>query len=217
MQPIGIYREAIKQVEESGPDAVRSVRLSKRQTRLLQPDVVDIEKATLHDLNDLVAKLVRGAEDKAREVDVPILLAQDLRLPSVPMLVTPIEEALAAALDICLSANDVELVRVQTSSWRSRAVVVVDRRTKTRPGQSWWREAGAMGQVALMVGVSTSQALGGRMRVLHRGDDLRTWLELPISGRPHRGSAAGQFDSPRIYTDRYSLELTGARSGLKGA
>lgn len=217
MKPIGIYREAIKQVEESGADAVRSVRLSERQTRLLQPDVVDIEEATLHDLNHLVSKLVRSVEAKAREVDVPILLAQDHRLPSVPMLVRPIEEALAAVMDLCLDADDVELVRVQTSAWRSRAVVVVDRRTKTRPGQTWWREAGAMGRVALMVGVSTSQALGGRMRLLHRGDDLRTWLELPISGRPHRGSAAGQFDSPRSYSDRYSLELTGARSGLKGA
>ncbi|MFH1132614.1 MAG: hypothetical protein V1754_14865 [Pseudomonadota bacterium] len=217
MQPTKqILKRVQKELERAGASALDSIRVTERHLELIQPEVLSYEEAELHDLNQLVAEVVRDATPLAEDRGVRISLIQDMRLPSVAMLVEPIREALAVAIEICLATEHLKTLKVRTLARGNRAVAIVDRVTDDASQHACWRDAGPMGRVDLMVGESTSRALGGRMRILHRGDDLRAWLELPMAERTHHGTLADDFERNVNKPSTYSYQLSGSVSVSKG-
>jgi hypothetical protein len=171
--------------------ALRAHRLDRRHARLIEPEILTPDQAELHDLNRVVWSAVEGVLPICRALGVRLLLEQDPRLPAVPMLVRPIEDALDAALDLCLAEGSV--VRVRTRACTDRAVTTVERWCASRGRRlAHWCDAGAMGQVELMVGDRAARALGGRLRILRRADDLRFRLELPSGSRPPQAWSVGE-------------------------
>jgi hypothetical protein len=186
---IEIVRE---QIAAEQAVALQAHRLDRRHARLIEPEVLTPDQAELHDLNRVVWSAVEGVLPICRALWVRLVLQQDPRLPAVPMLVRPIEDALDAALDLCLAKGS--LVRVRTRACTDRAVTTVERWRSSRGDRQMmgWSDAGAMGQVELMVGDRAARALGGRLRILRRADDLRFRLELPSGSRPPQAWSVGE-------------------------
>jgi len=165
-----------------------------------------VEQAELYDLNRLVGSVVEDALPLCQATGARVVLHQDPRVPAVSMLLGPIEDALAAALDLCLQTEPPPVLRVSTRVVRHRAVVVMERMwASTTATSSKWRTV-PMGQVELLVGDRATRALGGRLRLQRREGDLRLWLELPIFARPHESWFEGPGQQyPRPGLDRYQF------------
>lgn len=198
-----VLGDVCKQVVEQGEQALALQRIDRDCAARAMPEVLSMEMAELHNLNDLVTRVVDRAHPLWKALGIRVVLQLDQLLPPVQMLVQPTEEAIAVALDICL-AGDLDTLRVHTRVCRDRAVLTLERLLAPRfgvgqpypnpPSEVQWIEAGSMGRLELVVGDRTTRALGGRMRLQHRDGDLRLWLELPILNRPHAGWLAGFHD-----------------------
>jgi hypothetical protein len=187
-------QELCRSVVGQSATALRAQRVTRRQARLAETEILEPDRAELHDLNRLIRKVVEDARPLCEALGIRLVLQQDPRLPSVPILVRPLEDALAAALDLCLEERTSE-IRVRTEV-RGDWVVATLSRLARRSDLDWpephsamrWHTAGNMGTVELLVGDRTSRALGGRMVVQQRGGtELRLRLELPVRGCPNEG------------------------------
>jgi hypothetical protein len=199
--------------------ALRAMRLSHRQARLIEPEILSPDQAELHDINQIVWSVVKEALPLCRALGVRLLLQQDPRLPAVPMLVRPIEDTLIAAFDMCLE-DEVQLIRVKTAHCRNRAITIVERLGREaeelgrRPGlaAAEWCTIGPGSHVELLVGDRTTRALGGRLRIQRRADDLRFSLELPCFERPEQGHLVGERAAPQPPRGKYRFEFPGIES-----
>ena len=193
-----------KQVAENSAQALSVQRIDHQVAARALPEILSMEMAELHNLNDVVKRVVDRARPLWRALGIRVVLELDQLLPPVQMLLKPTEDAIGVALDLCL-AGDLDSLRVHTRVRKDRAVLILERLLAPRFGVSQaypdriagvrWVEAGSMGRVELVVGDRTTRALGGRMSIQHRDGDLRLWLELPIFSRPHAGWLAG-FGEP---------------------
>lgn len=200
-----VLENVCQQVVEQGASALSAQRIDRENAARALPEVLSMEMAELHNLNDLVSRTVDRARPLWKALGIRVVLQLDEMLPPVQMLVEPTRDALAVALDLCL-AGDLDTLRVHTRVCRDKAVLTLERLLAPRfgVGQAYhqdqtrlsWIEAGSMGRVELVVGDRTTRALGGRMSIQHRHGDLRLWLELPILSRPHAGWLAGFSDDP---------------------
>jgi len=188
--------------------ALRAHRLDQRHARLIEPEVLTPDQAELYDLNRIVWSAVESVLPLCQAMSVRLVLEQDPRLPAVPMLIRPIEDALDAVLDLCLEKGSV--VRVRTRACTDRAVTTVERwrasRTRDRRSTCWF-DAGTMGQVELIVGDRAARALGGRIRIMRRADDLRFRLELPSGSRPPQAWSVGEDASAPPRRSRHRLSF----------
>ncbi len=214
-----------QKVRAESASSLRACRLSRRQARLIEPELLSLDQAELHDLNQIVWSVVEEALPLCRALGIRLVLQQDPRLPVVPLLVRPIEDTLAAALDLCLD-EEAYLVRVKTRARRNRVVTMVERWCRSpmtvspaprasllafQP-ESDWRDTGPMGQVELIVGDRTTRALGGKLSIQHRAGDLRILLELPIYERPQQTQQAGNNACPRVPQIKKELGFPGIGS-----
>ncbi len=201
-----VLDDVCKQVVAGGAEALSAQRIDRAGAARAMPEVLSMEMAELHNLNDVVTRVVDRARPLWKALGIRVVLKLDQMLPPVQMLVKPTEEAMAVALDICL-AGDLDTLRVHTRVVKDRAVLTLERLLAPRYGvaqallrdrtEVQWVEAGSMGRVELVVGDRTTRALGGRMSIQHRDGDLRLWMELPILSRPHAGWLAGFSDPHR--------------------
>ncbi len=222
-----LIAETCDRVRSDGLTALRAHRVSKRQARLIEPEVLAPEQAELHDLNQIVLAAVEDALPLCLALGVRMVLQQDPRLPVVPMLLRPIEDALDSAIDLCLDGER-GVVRVFTQALPDRAVTVVERscgsaqderrggggaRRRAAPGEGHfaesWIEVGTLGQVELLVGERTARALGGRLRVERRRDDLRFRLELPRSDHEQHARVVNPRGEDRPRDRRRGLRFPG--------
>jgi hypothetical protein len=196
--------------------ALRAKRLTHRLARLAEITVLSAEEAVLGDLNHLVFAAVEDALPLCLLQGTRLALHQDPRVPAVPILPEPIEDALAATLDLCLETH-AELLRVQTGVRGSWAVasferLVVPPSTDSAPwidlDDTW-----PIGRVELLVGSRTTRALGGRMRFQRRSEDLRICLELPITESLGWSHEQGTKKPKRDAFHPMRLELPGAGYG----
>ena len=195
-----VLDQVCKQVVDQGTQALSAQRIDRAGAGRALPEVLSMEMAELHNLNDVVTRVVDRASPLWKALGIRVILQLERLLPPVQMLVQPTEEALAVALDICL-AGDLDILRVHTRVCKDRAVLTLERLLSPRYGlaqtypehrsEVHWVEAGSMGRVELLVGDQTTRALGGRMSIQHRDGDLRLWMELPILNRPQAGWLAG--------------------------
>lgn len=203
-------------VKQQSVTALRAMRMTLRQARLAEPEILTPDQAELHDLNLLILSVVDEALPLSRALGIRAALQLDPRLPQVPMLVRPLEDALAAGLDLCLDAT-VSLLRVKTHIRRDRAVATFESlcHSDAFDAGHWdldmsWQEAGAMGQVELMIGESASRALGGRLLLQRRAQEIRLSLELPITSRPQQGWVEGVHDPVKYPRRGYHFYFPGA-------
>ena len=202
-----ILDNVCQQVVADGVRSLEAQRIDRERVARAMPDVLSVEMAELHNINDLVTRVVEQARPLWQALGIRVRLQLDELLPPVQMLVQPTEEALTVALDLCL-AGDLDTLRVHTRVCKDRAVLTLERLLAPRrepgslvwdkPVELAWRDAGSMGRVELVVGDRTTRALGGRMSIQHRQNDLRLWLELPILSRPHCGWLAGDSRQPQL-------------------
>lgn len=205
-----ILSEVCDEVVADGERALEAQHVDRSRAALNLPQVLSMEMAELHNLNDVATRVVTGSRPLWKALGIRMALQLDPLLPPVQMLVQPTEEALAAAMDICLQ-GDLDLLRVKTQVFKDRAVATLERLLlpgpfATAPGTSellggddpTWRDAGDMGRLELVVACRTTKALGGRMSIQHRRGDLRLRLELPILSRPHSGWLAGHPRPPHL-------------------
>jgi len=192
--PSNIVRDICMQVVGQSATALRAQRVTRRQAHLAEPEILHPDRAELYDLNRLVRTVVEEGRPLCDALGVRLVLQQDPRLPAVPILVRPLEDALAAALDLCLEEDPSE-IRVRTEARGNWVVATISRRVAQadldldwfRP-RGGWQAAGRMGPVELLVGDRTSRALGGRFLVQERGGaDLSLKLELPVRRRHDEG------------------------------
>lgn len=182
------------------------------------PEVFSAEYAEPHDLNRIVAATLFEVNPLCQALNLPVYIQYDWRLPPVPMLIEPIRDTISAMLDICIDPDLAAScsIRVQTSAWRDRALCVVERQSNSISPANW-RDVGALGRLELMVGVQTSRALGGCLRVMRREEDLRLWLELPLVNRPN-GSLSTRYPATPTQDKKvgYFLELPTSRPAIQG-
>ena len=202
-----VLDQVCKQVVDQGTQALSAQRIDRVGAKRALPEVLSMEMAELHNLNDVVTRVVDRASPLWKALGIRVVLQLEQSLPPVQMLVQPTEEALVVALELCL-AGDLDILRVHSRVCKDRAVLTLERLLAPRYGVAraymeersgvQWIEAGSMGRVELLVGGQTTRALGGRMSIQHREGDLRLWLELPILNRPQAGWLAGFSDPIRV-------------------
>ncbi len=167
--------------------------------------VLSMEMAELHNINDMVTRIVEGVRPLWRALGIRMILKLDTMLPLVQVMVQPTEEALSVALDLCISKTP-DVIVVQTRVIRNRVVATIEgsmpaseigiASVHTAEMDSYrWCEVSSMGRVELVVGDRISRALGGHLRMQQREGSMRFRLELPIITRPHCGWLAG-FRTP---------------------
>lgn len=177
--------------------SLRTQRMSGRLARLAEPEVLSAEQAELYDLNQVVSSVVDEALPLCQALGVEVDLQQDPRVPAVQMLVRPVEDALAAAMDLYLD-EDLAMLRVRTYAHRNRAVATIEclrgpatRSDRPTAGRDWeqdlsWSMSG-MGRAEIVIGDRATRAVGGRLMLQHRAGEMRLLLELPTMERPHLG------------------------------
>jgi hypothetical protein len=215
VDPCPIEPEAICQtLVSNGSTALRAQRVSERMRRLVEPEILSLDDAELHDLNRIVWTKVEEVRPLCRALGIGLVLQQDPGLPAVPLLVSPIEDMLAAALDLCLE-DEVQMVRARTRAARDRAVVTIERWCSAGPATDGraWQEIRPMGSLELIVGDRTARALGGRLRIQRRAADLRVRLELPSGQQPHESRLICSVGAKRMARARVrQLECPGPDS-----
>lgn len=191
-----------RRVTREGAEALRAHRLGQRQARLIEPEVLTPDQAEFHDLNRIVWSAVADAMPLCQATGVRLVVELERRLPSIPLLVRPIEDMVSAAMDLCLDGQS-KVLRVATRLRSTSALTIIERSCRVEAEsqapaepaaealQGEWFDVGSMGQVELMVGELASRALGGRLKIRRRADDLRFLLELPSSGEHLFGLVSG--------------------------
>lgn len=211
------------QVINHSAAALRAMRISQRQARLIEPAVLSPEQAEIYDLNQLVYTVVEEALPLCNALGIRPVLQQDPRLPAVPLLISPIEDILSTALDLCLD-EDTHFLRIKTRAGRSRAVTTVERWCRSASQSTnyfnigsnnnkfEWCDTGPMGHVEFIIGERMMRALGGKLRIQRRGKDLRFCLELPSGERPQQARQVGGDQRVKATKSKSSLDCPGITS-----
>lgn len=188
-QTESVLFEVCNQLTADAAMALRAQRVSSRMRRLAEtPPVLSAEQAEWCDLNRMVSDVVAEAGPLCQAVGAQVKLRRDPRKPIVPMLIRPIEDALAAGLDICLQMEgSAPKIEVETLIAGDRAVVLISGKS-SQPAfaNGYWQRADTTGQVELIIGDRAIRALGGRLQMENRGNQIRLRMDLPIAERPSR-------------------------------
>jgi hypothetical protein len=174
--------EAIYDYINTGASPAHLERLERRHRDLSQPEVLTAENATLCDVNRLVEQVVADALPICRDLGVPVRLLQAVNLPRVRMLIRPIEHTLAGLVDLCLDEADVAGLMLTTSAELDRVVVQIERRIGSDgDGSLTWRELRLGPRLEFVVGAQALRAVGGRMVVRQRANQIVARVELPVA------------------------------------
>lgn len=216
-----LVQDICRNVINEGVAALRAQRVNRRQLHLMEPEVLTVDQAELHDLNRIIFSVIEDVMPLCESLGVPLQLDMDPRVPAVPMLARPIQDALAAALDLCLECENA-ILHVRTQVLRNRAVATVQHCAASRtlpdirddgsgewPIAPGWHAAGTLDPVELIIGDRATRALGGRLLLHRAGDEMRLWLELPTNERPIQGWQVDSREPNRPSALEESLNLPG--------
>ncbi len=199
----GVLKNVCRYITIQGNDALDAQPVERCRTVPGSPQVLSIKSAELHNMNDMVTRVLERSTPVFRVLGIRVVLRLDTLLPLVQVLVQPTEEALAAALDLVLKESP-DAVLVDTQVVNKKAIATIEGRILSteamglaavggyEPGpESAWLETGHMGRVEFLVAERTTRALGGVLRIQRRDSDFRVRIELPIITQPNGSWVTG--------------------------
>lgn len=142
--------------------------------------------------HSLMEVLRQGVHSEAR-----VFVDLDTTLPRLFVLQQPVQDALRRALVLCLQAAELSVVVVRTLAASEMAVVSIERCSRRRyetidlrcRRPKTWHEVGSINDLDLLVGQQVLRALGGRLWLLRRPNELRAQFELPLVTQGYEQSA----------------------------
>lgn len=200
-------------IQKDQKAALEAMQVGHKQIQFLDPEVICLDQAEFHDLNQLVWSASERFFETCKTKGIRIQLQLDMRIPKVPMLIQPIQDSLIAALELCLDGTACEL-RIRTRATGNRVIATLERHCGTTDGRMGlkqatnkknppWLDTQLGGHLELLVGECATRALGGKLRLQRRDEDVRLWLELPSTNRPQPSRLVDEFSFlPQIFMEK---------------